>query len=150
LVRKLVCRRTIFGSVANPAHATATAMHFPTNAGPIFLTDKRTNDRYLVDTWATLSIVTCNQNSSLSGPLLTGADGQPIPSWGFIQKTVQFQQTFHIQFFASRCSRSHTGHKKIQGPCCPRDQPSTVCLHCIGLACPQFAFSGPIHLAIFV
>jgi hypothetical protein len=55
------------------------------------LTDKLANDRYLVDTGATLSIVPCNHNSSPSGPLLKGADGQPIPSWGFIQKTVQFQ-----------------------------------------------------------
>jgi hypothetical protein len=66
-------------------------MHFPANAGLMFLTNKLTNDRYLVDTGATLSIVPCNQNSSPSGPLLKGADGQPIPSWGFIQKTVQFQ-----------------------------------------------------------
>jgi hypothetical protein len=44
-----------------------------------------------VDTGATLSIVPCNQNSSPSGPLLKGADGQPIPSGVFIQKTVQFQ-----------------------------------------------------------
>jgi hypothetical protein len=28
-------------------------MHFPANAGLIFLTDKLTNDRYLVDTGAT-------------------------------------------------------------------------------------------------
>jgi hypothetical protein len=91
LVVKLVCHRTIFGSAANPAHATATAMHFPANAGLIFLADELTNDRYLVDTGATLSIVPCNQNSSPSGPLLRGADGQTIPSWGFIQKTVQFQ-----------------------------------------------------------
>ncbi len=91
LVGKLVCRRTIFGSVANPAHATATMMHFPANAGLIFLTDELTNDRYLVDTGETLSIVPGNQNSSLSIPLLKGADGQPIPSWGFIQKTLQFQ-----------------------------------------------------------
>jgi hypothetical protein len=66
-------------------------MHFPANAGLIFLNDELTNDRYLVDTGATLSIVPCNQNSSPSGPLLKGADGQPIPSWGFIQKIVQFQ-----------------------------------------------------------
>jgi hypothetical protein len=91
LVGKLVCRRTIFGSAANPAHATATAMHLPANAGLIFLTDELTNDRYLVDTGATLSIVPCSQNSSPSGPLLKGADGQPIPSWGFTKKTVQFQ-----------------------------------------------------------
>jgi hypothetical protein len=69
-------------------HATATAMHFPANAGLIFLTDELTNDRYLVDTGATLSIVPCSKNTSPSGPLLKGADGQPIPSWGFIQKTV--------------------------------------------------------------
>jgi hypothetical protein len=72
-------------------HATATAMHFPANAGLMFLTDELTNYRYLVATEATLSIVPCSQNSSPSGPLLKGADGQPIPSWGFIQKTVQFQ-----------------------------------------------------------
>jgi hypothetical protein len=67
-------------------------MHFPANTGMMFLTDKLTNDRYLVDTGATLSIVLCNQNSSPSGPLLKGADGQPIPSWGFIyKKSVQFQ-----------------------------------------------------------
>ncbi len=57
----------------------------------IFLTDELTNDRYLVDTGATLSIVPCNLTSSPSGPLLKGADGKPISSWGFIQKTVQFQ-----------------------------------------------------------
>jgi hypothetical protein len=89
--KELVCRRTIFGLAANPAHATATAMHFPANAGLIFLIDELTNDRYLVDTGVTLSIVPCNQNSSPSGPLLRGADGQTIPYWGFIKKTVQFQ-----------------------------------------------------------
>jgi hypothetical protein len=59
-------------------------MHFPAYAGLMFLTDELTNDRYLVDTGAILSIVPCNQNSSLSGPLLKGADGQPIPFWSFI------------------------------------------------------------------
>jgi hypothetical protein len=66
-------------------------MHFPANAGLIFLTDELTNDRYLVDTGATLSMVPCTKNSSPSGPLLKGADGQPIPSWGYIKKTVQLQ-----------------------------------------------------------
>jgi hypothetical protein len=66
-------------------------MLFPANAGLIFLTEELTNDRCLDDTEATLSIVPCNQNSNPSGPLLKGADGQPIPTWGFIQKTVQFQ-----------------------------------------------------------
>jgi hypothetical protein len=129
-------------------------MHFPANAGLIFLTDELTNDRYLVDTWATLSIVPCNQNSSPSGPLLKGAAGQPILSWGFIQKTVQFQgKLFTSSFLQAAVGRSHTGHllfEKIQGHCCPRDQPNTVCLHCSGLAHPQIVFSGHVRLAIFV
>jgi hypothetical protein len=91
LVGKLNCHRTPSSSVAIPAHTTATAMHFPANAELIFLTDELTNDRYLVDTGATLSIVPCIANSAPSGPLLKGALGQPIPSWGFILKTVQFQ-----------------------------------------------------------
>jgi hypothetical protein len=84
LVGKLKRRRTLTGSAANSAHATATAMHFPANAGLIFLTDELANDRYLVDSGATLSIVTCTSNAGLSGPILKGADGQPIPSWGFV------------------------------------------------------------------
>jgi hypothetical protein len=47
-----------------------------------------------------LSIAPCNQNSSPSGPLLKGADGQSIPSWGLIKKTAIQRQTFHIQFLA--------------------------------------------------
>jgi hypothetical protein len=74
-------------------------MHFPANARLIFLTDKLTNDRYLVDTGATLSIVPCNQISNSSGPLLKGADGQPIPYWGFIQKNVQFQGKLFTSIF---------------------------------------------------
>jgi hypothetical protein len=74
-------------------------MHFPAHAGLMFLTDEP-NDRYLVDTGATLSVIPCNQNSSPSGPLLKGADGQPIPSWGFIQKTVNFKANFLHQLFS--------------------------------------------------
>jgi hypothetical protein len=75
------------------------AMHFPANAGLIFLTDELTNDRFLVDTGATLSTIPCTSNSSPSGPLLKGADGQPIPSWGFIQRTVQYQGKLFISSF---------------------------------------------------
>jgi hypothetical protein len=56
-LRKLKSRRTFSGSAAIPAHTTATAMHFPADAGLIFLTDELTNDRFLVDTGATLSII---------------------------------------------------------------------------------------------
>ncbi len=67
-------------------------MHFPAKERLIFLTDELTNDRYLVDTGATLSIVPCNQNFSPSDPLLKGADGQPIPS-------LQFQGKFFTSSF---------------------------------------------------
>ncbi len=82
-------------------------MHFPANAGLIFLTDKLTIDRYLVVTGATLSIVPCNQNSNPSGPLLRGADGQTIPSWGFIQKTVQFQGKLFTSSFLQAAVAGH-------------------------------------------
>jgi hypothetical protein len=87
-------------------------MHFPANAGLIFLTDELTNDKYLVDTGATLSIVPCSQNSSpSSSPLLKGADGQPIPSWGFIQKTVQFKGKFFTSsFLQAAAAGPHSGH----------------------------------------
>jgi hypothetical protein len=71
LVGKLKRRQAFTGSAAVPAHA----MHFPTNAGLIFLTDELNNDKYLVDTGVILSIVTCTSNSSPSGPILKGANG---------------------------------------------------------------------------
>jgi hypothetical protein len=95
LVGKLKSRRTLTCLAATSKHATAMAMLFPANAGLIFLTNELTRDRYLVDTGATLSIVPCNSKTTASGPLLKGADGQPIPSWGF----VQFQgRLFSLQF----------------------------------------------------
>jgi hypothetical protein len=78
----------------------SSAMLFPANAGLIFLTDELTHDRYLVGTGATLSIVPFNSKTTPSGPLLKGADGQPIPSWGFVKKTVKFQGKL---FFHSFC-----------------------------------------------
>ncbi len=81
LIGKVKSRRTLTGSAATYAHATAAAMHFPSNAGFIFFTDELTHHRYLVDTGATLSIVPCTSKINPSGPLLKGADGQPIPFW---------------------------------------------------------------------
>jgi hypothetical protein len=100
LVRKLKSHRTLTGSAATSTHANATAMLFPANARLIFFTDELDRDRYMVDTGATLSIVSCNSKTTPSDPLLKGAGGQPIPSWGFvIKKTVQFQsKLFSSQF----------------------------------------------------
>jgi hypothetical protein len=59
-----------------PAHAMATAMNFPAYAGLIFLIDELTNDRYLIDTGATLSIIPCASTTSPSGPLLKRANDE--------------------------------------------------------------------------
>jgi hypothetical protein len=66
-------------------------MHFPADAGLIFLTDELTNDRYLVDSRATLSIIPCASKNNPSGTILKGANGLSIPSGGLNTKTVQFQ-----------------------------------------------------------
>jgi hypothetical protein len=94
---KLPPNRKRFGGFSHTSHCHSYA--FSCKCWLDFLTNELTNERYLVDTGATLSIVPCNQNSSPSGPLLKGADGQPIPSWGFIKKTVQFQASFLHQPF---------------------------------------------------
>jgi hypothetical protein len=64
---------------------------FPSNSGLIFMTDEMTNDKYLVDSGTPSSIVPHKSISKPSGPLLRGANGLPIPSWGFITKAIQFQ-----------------------------------------------------------
>jgi hypothetical protein len=99
LVGKLKSRRTLTSLAATLTHATATAMHFPANARLIFLTDELTRDRYLVDTGATLSIVPCTSKTTPSGPPLKGAHGQPIPSWGFVQKLSNSMANFFLCSF---------------------------------------------------
>ncbi len=109
----------------------------PPNSGLIFPTDEMTNDKNLVDTGATLSIVPHNYNSKPSGPLLRGANGLPMPSWGFITKAGRFQsKLFTTNFFASWSGRIHSGYSffaKNQTHCCP--ETNEVLLSCT--AAPQ-------------
>jgi hypothetical protein len=110
---------------ATSTHATITAMHFPPNSGLIFLTDEMTNaeylvdteptdemtnDKYLVDTEATLSIVPHIAISKPFGPLLRGANGLPIPCWGFIMKAIQFQAKFCLPVFCKLQWQIHSGY----------------------------------------
>jgi hypothetical protein len=69
-------------------------MHFPANAGLIFLTDKLTNDRYLVDTGATLSIVPCNQNPAHLVPFSKGQMGNLSPLGASLKKLCNFKANF--------------------------------------------------------
>jgi hypothetical protein len=76
-----------------------------------FLTDKLTNDWYLVDTGVTLSIVPRNQHSSPSGPLLRAEQkGSPSPLGVLLKKTAIPRQTFYINLSASSCGWPHSGH----------------------------------------
>ncbi len=85
-------------------------------------------------TWwrATLSFVPCKSNAGPSGPLLKGADGQPIPSWGFVSKTSSFRASF-IQPNFGKPQRQVPFWALISWESseslCSRDQPSTVCLY---------------------
>jgi hypothetical protein len=74
LVGKLISHRTTLGSAAT----LPRQCHFPTNAGLIFLTDELTNDRYLVDTGATLSIVPCNKIPTHLAPFSEGRMGSRV------------------------------------------------------------------------
>ncbi len=74
-----------------PAHAAANANAFSCRGWFDFSHRRLTNDRFLVDTGATFSIIPCSSNSNPSGPLLKGPNGKQITSWAFITKTVQFQ-----------------------------------------------------------
>ncbi len=87
----------MLGSI--PTHALATAVHFPTNPSLILMNDELTNDKYLVDTEATLSIIPHYSNNKPSGPLLKGAKWFTNPLQGLSHQAVQFQGkhfTFHI------------------------------------------------------
>jgi hypothetical protein len=74
-------------------------MHFTANADLIFLRDKLPKDSYLVDTVETHSIVPCTSNSGPSGPLVKGANGLPIPSWGFVPKLSSSKTNFSLPIF---------------------------------------------------
>jgi hypothetical protein len=95
-------------SLAVPTHATATAMHFPTNAGFIFLTDELPNEKFLVDTGATLSIIPCSSNNNPSGPLLKGNQS---PLGVSSLKLSSYKAKCSLLAFASSCSQSHSGHQ---------------------------------------
>jgi hypothetical protein len=78
-------------------------MHFPTNASLIFLTDELTNNRYLVDTGATMSIVPCNKNSNPSGKMgWKGQMGSLSPLGVSFKKLCNFKASFSHPHFCKQ------------------------------------------------
>jgi hypothetical protein len=55
--------------------------------GLVYLHDSKTNEKFLVDTGAAVSVLPHTSKEPSTGPPLSGADGKPIPSWRSIIKT---------------------------------------------------------------
>jgi hypothetical protein len=108
LVRKLACFRTTFGSAANPSHTTATAMHFPTNAGLIFLTDELGQIGNLSPLGVLFKKTVQFQGKLFTSTFLQAAVASPILGSDFLKKfkvTVS-PEISQIQFACSAAASS--------------------------------------------
>jgi hypothetical protein len=66
------------------------------------------------------------------GSLLKGANGLPIPSWGLVTKTVQFQGKIFTSSFLHTAVAGPIWAlilEKVQNHCRSRDQPNHVCFY---------------------
>ena len=74
--------------------------------GLVYLQDSSSEQRFLVDTGAAVSVFPHRSSAAPSGPPLTGADGRSIPSWGSIKKTLSFGlHTFICSFILAAVSK---------------------------------------------
>ena len=70
--------------------------------GLIYLRDCPSGTKYLVDTGAAISVLPHSTGEPSSGPPIVGADGKPIPSYGFVTKSL----TFGTRVFSCRFLRT--------------------------------------------
>ncbi len=78
--------------------------------GLIFLQDSVSQQRFLVDTGASVSVFPHRSSLPPNGPPLTGADGKPIASWGAVTRKLSFGlQTFLCSFILAAVSRPILG-----------------------------------------
>jgi len=81
-----------------------------TLGGLIFLQDSKTEQRFLVDTGAAVSVFPHKSSAVSSGPPLCGADGKPIASWGSVTRSLCFGlQTFLCTFILAAVSKPILG-----------------------------------------
>jgi hypothetical protein len=74
--------------------------------GLVYLQDRKTEQRFLVDTGAAVSVFPDRSSAAPSGPPLTGADGRSILSWGSVKKTLNFGlRTFICSFILAAVSK---------------------------------------------
>jgi hypothetical protein len=74
--------------------------------------------RFLVDTGAAVSVFPHRSSAAPSGPPLTGADGRSIPSWGSVKKTLSFGlRTFSCSFILAAVSKPILGVDFLAAHC---------------------------------
>ena len=81
-----------------------------TLGGLIYLQDSVSEQRFLVDTGAAVSVFPLRSSAPSSGTPLTGADGKSIASWGTVKKTLSFGlRTFLCTFILAAVSKPILG-----------------------------------------
>ena len=76
----------------------------------VFLQDTATEQRFLVDTGAAVSVFPHRSSAPSSGTLLVGADGRSIPSWGTVTRNLCFGvRTFLCTFILAAVSKPILG-----------------------------------------
>ena len=78
--------------------------------GLIYLQDSVTEQRFLVDTGAAVSVLPHRSAAPTCGMPLTGADGRPIASWGKVTKKLSFGfRTFLCTFILAAVAKPILG-----------------------------------------
>jgi hypothetical protein len=91
--------------------------------GLIFLQDSVSNQQFLVDTGAAVSVFPHRSSAASLGPLLSGGDGKPISAWGKVTKKLNFGlHTFIVSFIFAAVSKPILGidflsaHRLLEDP----------------------------------
>jgi hypothetical protein len=78
--------------------------------GLIHLQDSVSNQQFLVDTGAVVSVFPHRSAAASSGPILSGADGKPLSAWGKVTKKLNFGlHTFVVSFVLAAVSKPILG-----------------------------------------
>ena len=84
--------------------------HVNALGGLIYLQDSATEQKFLVDTGAAVSVLPHRSAAPSSGTPLTGADGRAIASWGTVTKKLCFGlRTFLCTFILAAVSKPILG-----------------------------------------
>jgi hypothetical protein len=84
----------------------------------IFLQDSVSNQQFLVDTGATVSVFPHRSSAASSCPLLSGAEGKPISAWGKVTKKLNFGlHTFIVSFILAAMSKPILGIDFLSAHC---------------------------------